>query len=170
MDDVTVEEREVKPISEGKGHDTWEVDVYVYLHSEKDGDFRIESYLQSDTTVPENLQFFNKGHPGFNVKFHLIDETGCGYRFPSPNNRKDGIWSQLGNECPDGPCWEVFDKESIHVFGDGDELIAYNPNVAPALGDFQYRLNVSTDGSEPWLPIDPGGTNHNGLTGATLNH
>jgi hypothetical protein len=162
MNDVTVEELEVRPILQGKGHDTWEVDVYVYLHSE-DGHHTIESYLQSDSRS-ENLQFYNNHHPGFNVKFHLIDETGRGYRFPTSNNRKDGIWSKLGYDCPDSPCWDVFDRESIHVYGDGDELIAFNPNIAPAIGDFQYRLNVSLDGSEPWVAIDPGGTNHNGMT------
>lgn len=165
MNEVTLKDRAKKPKLEGKGHDPWSVDVYVYLQSGTLGDFSIESYLQSNPTS-KNLIFYNRHHPGFIVNFHLIDETNSGYRFPLASNAEDGIWSQMGDQCPtsDNPVWDVFTFESIKVSDQGMTLSAYNPNVAPVLGDFRYTLNVSQGGTAPYLPLDPGGTNQNGST------
>jgi hypothetical protein len=165
MNDVPHKRKE-RPTLEGKGHDSWEVDVYVYLHSERPGDFTIESYLQSDPNTNGKLEFYNRHHPGFSVTFHLIDEMDLGYRFPLPENKKDGLLSQLGSACPsiDNPRWDIFPESSIHILAEGMTLTAFNPNEAPAVGDFQYTLNVSLDGRRPYLPLDPGGTNHNGIT------
>lgn len=165
MSEVNVKERNVSDRGEtARGHDSWEVDVYVYLHSDQAGDFTVESYLQSN---PNNtkLIFYNRYHPGFFVKFHLIDEHNLGYRFPLPSNREDALLSQLGSTCPtiEDPHWDVFDKRSIQVL-DNLTVRAFNPNEDPVLGDFQYTLNVSKDGKPPYLPLDPGGTNNNGMT------
>ena len=171
MDDLNLDERqttegcemEVQSSLERKGHGSWEVDVYVYLHSEKPGDFTVESYLQSDSGS-DNLVFHNRCHPGFYVYFHLIDETGLGYRFPLQSNKDDAIWSQMGSACPTGPVYEVFDNNKTSVKDQGETLKTFNPNEDPVVGVFQYTLNVSKDGKAPYLPLDPGGTNMNGST------
>jgi hypothetical protein len=165
MDDVSTKERTTTRKLTGVGHDAWDVDVYVYLHSETIGDFTVESYLQSDPHSNQ-LIFYNRRHPGFDVNFHLIDETGFGYRFPQPAHREDGIWSQLGTTCPTSaaPVWDVFVRDSIDVRDRGLTVRAHNPNEAPAVGEFRYTLNVSRDGEPPYLPLDPGGTNNNGST------
>jgi hypothetical protein len=141
----------------------WTVDVDVYLHSQTPGEHSVESYLQTDPSN-DDLVFCNSHHPGFYVHFHLYDETGLGYRFPLPANKKDGVWSQLGTSCPSTGIWDVFDGNKTDVKDQGATLIAFNPNPSPAQGQFQYCLNVSIDGNPPYLPIDPGGNNMNGGT------
>nr|NUR37855.1 hypothetical protein [Sphingomonas sp.] len=161
MNDVSVKDRAMRLA--GKGHDAWDVDVFVYLHSEAAGDFSVESYLQSDPTS-DHLVFYNRKHPGFDVTFHLIDETGLGYRFPQSSHREDAIWSQLGTSCPANAIWEVFEKHSIQIGPQGETVSAHNPNEGTPVGAFQYTLNVSRTGNPPYLPLDPGGTNNNGST------
>ena len=150
----------------GDGPNTWEVEVDVTLHSETPGDFTVESYLQS-TPGSHDLVFYNRHHPGFLVTFNLIDETGLGYQFPSPANRKDGVWSQKGDTCPTAaqPCWDIFEKDSIKSKSKGSMLEAFNPNSGDAVGPFKYTLNVSKNGKPPYLPLDPGGNNMNGVSG-----
>jgi hypothetical protein len=167
MSEVNVKERKVREgLQGGKGHDAWQVDVFVYLHSPEPGHFTVESYLQSDPENTEKLVFNNRYHPGFDVTFNLVDETGLNYRFPTPDDRENGIWSLMGTTCPSETDhgWEVFEKNSIHVFGDGMALKAHNPNAGDAVGDFKYTLNVGVEGRKPYLPLDPGGTNNNGMT------
>lgn len=141
----------------------WNVTVDVYLHSEAAGDYTIESYLQSDPAAPNDLVFYNRKHPGFNVTFILHDETGLGYRFPGPPKKDDAIWSQLGPDaCPGSGQWDIFPKSGIKVNGQGDEVTAFNPNPSPAQGAFGYALNVTKDNGAHYLPLDPGGNNQNG--------
>lgn len=144
----------------------WEVVVDVYLHSETPGDFTIQSYLQSKPGSDE-LVFCNNGHPGFNVTFNLHDETGLGYRFPGPPKDQDSLWSVLGaGQCPSSPgAWNIFPANRISVKGGGSAMTAFNPNPAPAQGDFSYTLNVTKDNGAHYLPLDPGGNNQNGNTG-----
>jgi hypothetical protein len=136
--------------------------VDVYLHSETPGDFTVESYLQDPNS--KKLTFWNNGHPGFNVTFNLHDETGLGYRFPGPPHDKNAIWSELGSTgCPSSPgSWAVFPANRISVKGGGDTMTAYNPNPAPAQGDFRYTLNVTKNNGANYLPLDPAGNNQNG--------
>jgi hypothetical protein len=143
----------------------WDVDVDVYLHSETPGDFTIQSYLQS-TPGSTDLNFFNSGHPGFNVSFKLHDETGLGYGFPNGAKSCDAIWSQvMAGGCPASPgAWEVFEKNSIVITNGGSVLKVKNPNPCPAQGHFQYTLNVTKDGGATYLPLDPGGNNQNGTS------
>lgn len=155
--------REAKERSKAAQKRRWNVEVDVYLHSEKPGDFSIESYLQT-TPGRDEIVFCNSHHPGFDVSFNLYDETGLGYQFPSQGNEKDGIWSKLGSTCPLTGCWEVFPARDTKVIKNGTVLVAFNPNPSPAQGPFQYTLNVGIDGDEPYLPIDPGGNNMNGGT------
>jgi hypothetical protein len=161
MNEVPVKDRAMN--LENRGHDAWAVDVFVYLHSQTPGDFTVESYLQSDPGS-SNLVFYNRHHPGFDVTFHLIDETGLGYRFPQASNKQDAIWSQLGNSCPTTPVWEVFDKHGMILGPQGLSITAHNPNEGTAVGEFRYTLNVSQSGNPPYLALDPGGTNNNGST------
>lgn len=160
-DEAKKRRRDAKEKSEFAQRQPWTVDVDVYLHSDTPGDFTIESYLQS-TPGRDELVFCSSKHPGFNVQFHLYDETGLGYQFPSGNHKEDGIWSKLGSSCPLVGHWDVFPKNKTQVKDSGQTLVAFNPNPSPPQGAFQYTLNVSQDGSPPYLPIDPGGLNMNG--------
>jgi hypothetical protein len=140
-----------------------DVHVHVILNSETPGDFRVEpAPLGSIPTGPNGeLIFQNNGHNGLFVHFHLIDNTGLHYRFPRQPNRSDAIWSQLGNgACPNTGIWEVFDPRNISA--DRLELIVFNPNVDPTLGQFGYTLRVTKDDGAHYLPLDPGGDNQNG--------
>ena len=173
MSSIDVEDRQCSEAEERRRHakeksklaqgKAWTVQVDVYLHSETPGDFTIESYLQT-TPGRDELVFYNSRHPGFNVEFHLYDETGLGYQFPSATNKQDGIWSKLGSTCPLVGMWDVFPADKTEVKNSGQTLVAFNPNPSPAQGQFQYTLNVSKDGQAPYLPIDPGGNNMNGGT------
>ena len=157
------EERESKGKGKAMAKGPWDVLVDVYLRSETPGDFTIESYLQS-TPGSDELVFHNRGHPGFNVTFVLHDQTGLGYRFPSPPKDEDSIWSQYGAVgCPGSPgIWDVFDQKRIVVSHGGLQMTAFNPNPKPAKGKFRYTLNVTKDNGANYLPLDPGGDNQNG--------
>ena len=137
----------------------WTVEVDVHLKSDScPPDFTIESFLKEGRG--DRLVFNNAGRPGFNIVFRLHDETGKGYRFPSHQQRKDAVWSQLGaNCCPTSERWEVFEPK--RVFDDEMALTVYNPNPSPAQGDFTYTLRVTADGTN-YLELDPGGLNQNG--------
>ncbi|HZC38270.1 MAG TPA: hypothetical protein VE221_06315 [Sphingomicrobium sp.] len=155
------QESESERRSAGPQTQAWDVDVDVYLYSIDPLQFYVDSYLQSNPGS-DDIVFFNRNHPGFNVRFHLHDETGQGYTFPSPSRREDGLWSLLGTTCPTTAAYEVFEKHSIDVRDQGLMLVAFNPNSGTAVGQFQYTLNVSTTGAAPYCHLDPGGNNMNG--------
>jgi hypothetical protein len=160
MSDVLVKDRPREANSpDGQGSKPWDVDVDVYLYSCSPLDFCIDSYLQSNSGN-EDLYFYNRNHPGFNVRFHLHDETGQNYRFPDPPRRGDALWSKIGTDCPTVATYDIFSQHSISVTDQGATVVAYNPNSEPA--QFQYTLNVSTTGGPPYCAIDPGGNNMNG--------
>lgn len=152
-------------------HDPWDVVVDVFLNAVEPGKkphFDIQTCLpvkspSSDRQPPE-IQFENSGRPGFSIRFRLFDNTnggnGSGYRFPL--RAADGLWSQVGNDCPVGPAYEVFPEEKLDVEEKGMTLLAFNPNPSPAQGQFQYTLNVSVGGNKPFTALDPGGNNMNG--------
>lgn len=140
--------------------DRWVVDVDVYLESIDPLRFIVESYLQQ--AHGGDLVFHNNGHPGFDVAFHLHDDTDDpdGYTFVRP--RQNAIWSQYGESeaaCPTTAIWEVF--RPLRLVDGGMTLVVYNPN--DEIKDFQYTLRV-TNGGEP-VRLDPGGKNMNGVSG-----
>jgi hypothetical protein len=168
MDDVTTrepspgytEENPKAQVQGGQGS-PWDVDVDVYLLSVGPPvSYRIESYLQPQGNG--DLVFLNHGRPGFNVNFHLHDETNSGYKFNGPPNLQQAIWSQLGTSCPTSGVWDVFDPKSVK--DQGMTLVAFNRNPAPAQGIFQYALNVTNNNGASYVSIDPGGNNMNGGT------
>ncbi len=137
----------------------WSVAVDVYLKSDgRSPDFKVESFLQSK--VGGDLVFHNHGRPGFNVIFHLHDQTGSGYRFPDDKDKREAVWSRYGDICPRTEVFDVFTART--VFNDGKTLVAFNENPKPAKGAFKYTLRVTMDGGESYLPLDPGGVNQNG--------
>lgn len=143
------------------------VKVQVILKSEKPIDFTIES-TDLPTDPNGDLMFNNDHHPGFHVEFELIDQTGLKYSFP-PNSKKDSaVWSKLGStNCPTAGVWEVF--KPLHVSPDGAKLTVHNTNEKPVLGRFMYSLQVSKDGGNKLLSLDPGGLNNNGPTSRGLS-
>jgi hypothetical protein len=167
MGDVTTRERDHADLREknmpqgqrGGSGSPWDVEVDVYLESVgPPATYRIESYLQPQGNG--DLVFENHGRPGFNVRFCLHDETGGDYKFPSPPNLRQAIWSQRGTSCPTSAVWDVFDAKQVK--DQGMTLVAYNANPSPAQGIFQYTLNVTNDNGSTYLAIDPGGNNMNG--------
>jgi hypothetical protein len=120
-----------------------------------------------DSTLPiknGNLSFKNNGHPGLIVNFHLHDELNPGYTFPDSAHLRDGVWSELGPNCPTSGIWDVF--QPLSVENDGMTLQAYNENPTQAngkgLGEFHFTLNVTKTGGPPYLALDPGGDDQNG--------
>lgn len=140
------------------GDRKWTVEVDVYLESDDPLDFTVHSCLQQKKGG--NLVFHNNGRPGFNIVFHLFDRTGKGYRFPSPpHHRRNAVWSQLGDDCPEREILEVL--EPLRVINNGKTLVVYNANPEPKQGPFKYTLRVTKDGKD-YLDLDPGGDNQNG--------
>lgn len=161
----------------------WQIQIDVYLDDDSGPkpQFRVKSCLQSykgdcgDTYVV----FENNCRPGFEIVFQLHDLTGKGYTFPK--DADDAIWSRIGTDCPD-EAWtrdkekylenRVFrpirvmqpDQMSLVVMNDNDRKADGNP-----IGKFKYTLNVGKDGAKPYLPLDPGGDDQNGLRSFSLN-
>lgn len=156
--------------------DAWNVVIDVYLNSvgpapDYAADFDVQTCLPMEFVGNDprrHVLFFNDGRPGFNVTFRLFDNTnggqGSGYRFAK--NKDDAVWSQLGEDCPTEPVNQVFQRPVVQ---DATTLVVFNPNQDPWLGEFHYTLNVSIDGDEPYVPLDPGGNNMNGGSGAGNN-
>lgn len=144
----------------------WAVEVDVYLQDDSDPPvFQVVSTLPIDNSNPQDelLIFENKGRPGFEIRFHLYDQTGKGYRFPTTED--DAVWSIIADSgCPMSEAHEVF--EPIRVTEpNGTMLVVRNDNsqqAGGAIGKFRYTLNVSTNGRAPYLPLDPGGVDQNG--------
>lgn len=109
---------------------------------------------------PEShVHFSNCYHPGFHVFFHIKDPHGLGYRFPPNSDKRDAIWSVVGDgACPHSEAWEIF--EPLNVSSDRLTLKTKNPNSAEQ--KFGFTLNVTKTGGPPYEELDPGGTNHNG--------
>lgn len=135
----------------------WDVDVDVHLTKGcPNPKFDIHTNLP---TSNGNIEFNNNHRPGFNVRFHLYDETGSGYVFPPQAKVKEACWSQLGTTCPQAPVWEVFDPRVVES---PTVLRVYNDNPSPPLGEFRYTLRVTTDGGTSYCNLDPGGADQNG--------
>ena len=145
--------------------DPWKVQLDVYLEDDSDPPkFRVESCLPSYEAKPGDkiLEFHNNNRPGFEIHFHLHDLTGKGYKFP--RNEDDAVWSQIGDQCPTTEMHEVFEPKRV-VQPDQTMLVVQNDNDKKSgnpIGRFRYTLNVSTTGSRPYLPLDPGGDDLNG--------
>lgn len=167
MKDMTARHHHQHQTGSAQNNNPWEVQVDVCLISDAPLEYTIQSYLQSNPADPEELVFCNNGHNGFNITFVLHDSTGKGYGFPTGSNKQDAVWSEVGpGLCPGDPgAWNVFDKKTITVGGNGSKLMVHNPNPSPAQGKFSYTLNVTTTGGKPYLALDPGGNNMNGATG-----
>ena len=129
--------------------------------------FRLES---KDLPIgPDGeLYFKNCGHPGFDVHFHLRDPNDLGYKFPSHQNRKDAIWSQVGQgACPKtSAVHEIFDPRKITP----DQMTLVARNVNDKTAAFGYTLWVSKTGNPPYEDLDPGGFNQNGPSQAASNN
>ena len=137
--------------------------VDVILDSDNPVQFRIEPTPPSSLPTGPNgeLIFNNNHHPGFNVHFHLRDINALGYLFPKNSDKKEAVWSELGNGvCPNSAKWEVF--EPNHVSAHRLTLTVRNPNPSPAQGPFGYTLRVTKDNGASYLNLDPGGFNQNG--------
>ena len=96
---------------------------------------------------PEShVHFHNCYHPGFHVHFHLKDPHGLGYLFPPNSDKRDAIWSVVGNgACPHSEAWEIF--EPLNVSSDRKTLKVKNPNATEQ--GFGFTLNVTKTGGRP---------------------
>ena len=147
------------------------VDVDVTLNSVTPLDFSVAPRGNSLPTGPGGeLIFRNAGHRGFEVHFHLQDNTNLGYRFPPHSQKHEAVWSELGTgKCPSSQVREVFHVIRV-VESAGMSLEVLNPNPPipdppnpPAgQGKFGYTLRVTNDGGRTYLCLDPGGDNQNG--------
>jgi hypothetical protein len=134
------------------------VDVHIF-----DGlnglDFDLHSGIASGPKG-RTLTFKNNGHPGFLVVFHIVDDTGRGFRFK--RDPEDALWVRPiivpGDECPQGPCsWGQFEPQS--VTGSRMMLIVRNRNEYTQKFGFTLRVIDADDNEED---LDPIGNNQNG--------
>lgn len=140
-----------------------DVHVDVVLESDNPVRFRIEPSPPNSLPTGANgeLIFSNDHHPGFHIHFNLRDISCLGYLFPTTSDKKEAVWSQLGNgACPKSEMWEVF--KPLHVSPHQLTLTVDNPNGSPAQGPFGYTLRVTKDNGASYLDLDPGGLNQNG--------
>jgi len=143
----------------------WQVQVDVYLDRVHPLKFRVESCLPQQMKKGEKyIQFDNNFRPGFRILFQLHDMTDSGYTFPA--KAEDGVWSRVGDECPDETWasdpdykkYKVFDPE--RVINSQTTLVVRFENKTQ-IGDFRYTINVVNDRGDT-LHLDPGGTGNNG--------
>ena len=145
------------------GPETVDVDVVILtdpIQAPPNG-FQLISGIVSNDNI---LNFRNRGHPGFIVKFNIVDTTGAGFQFlPNP---AQALWVQPlfapAQGCPNAQCsWEQFEAQA--VTGNGQMLIVRNRNEFTQR--FGYVLNVQAPGgAQPGVTqvIDPIGNNQNG--------
>lgn len=159
----SLEEEDQRRLAPGN---PWPVDIDVYLYDDTNPPrFEVVSTLPIDHSDPEDplLIFDNKGRPGFELRFHLYDQTEKGYRFPI--DKDHAVWSIIADKgCPTEEVDQVLKPVRV-TQPNGTTLVVKNDNAekdgAP-IGKFRYTLNVSTTGRAPYLPLDPGGVDQNG--------
>jgi hypothetical protein len=161
----------------------WQIQIDVYLVDDKTDPpkFTIECQLPSyevksdDPRQPPKkyIVFENKHRPGFDILFHLHDETENGYKFP--RRADEAVWSRAGEDCPDEAWSKHKDYDSCRVFDpirvvepDLMTLVVHNENDKKPdgnkIGRFSYTLTVEAviDGQKRVLHLDPGGDDQNG--------
>jgi hypothetical protein len=115
-------------------------------------------------TPQSPLNFRNNGHPGFIVKFDIIDVAGGPVmRFPDDPN--DALWVrpiiEPGNECPVAQCsWSQFEPQT--VTGNNQTLIVRNRNEFTQKFGFILNLEQIPGAGPPFWSVDPIGNNQNG--------
>ncbi len=134
-----------------------QVDVYLEDAASDPAKFRLESCLPMD--LQGVITFHNRGRPGFEILFNLIDETNSGYCFPPNRKRDDALWSRQGPGCPPkdyGQQWDQFEVVRV-VEPDRTTLVVHNKN--DFVTEFGYTLRVTNDGGVTFVDLDPGGLN-----------
>ena len=174
MDDITVGDRQethpekkhnMSKAGAVESRPSWLVEVDVYLE-DADSDppqFRLETCLPMDPEDPDKvITFHNRGRPGFDIKFNLIDETGQGYSFPPQGKRDEALWSRQGPGCPPdnhNQQWDQFTSVRV-IEPDQMTLVVHNKNET--ITEFGYTLRVTKDNGVNYIDLDPGGNNQNG--------
>jgi hypothetical protein len=171
MNDVDLKSRPMKGATELRGQapgKPWEAEVDVYLTSVGPPvAFTIETCLPTDASG--NIIFKNNGRPGFNINFHLYDNTndgqGSGYVFPNPPAppNKTGawaMWSSAGQGCPPQGCGQWSEFTCTATKDQGKTLVVRNTNTSQTT--FGYTLRVTNDNGATFVDLDPGGVNQNG--------
>lgn len=148
------------------------VDINVSLihHPTKPGnvDFDPESSVRVSNSKGgrHKFQFDNRGHPGFTVRFNIVDNQ-FGYRFPDCPD--DALWvcpiDSEDDPCPDREChWPGFHAVSVESDDDGERnrrLVVCNPNRESQLFAFTLRLTRDSD-PKKFILYDPIGDDRNG--------
>ena len=132
--------------------DPWMVQVDVILDPST-RTFKFETDLPKGEK--NKLFFYNEGHPGFVITFHLKDPT-YDYRFPE--DLDEALFSVDEAVCPtEHGQWNQFKAKAIT--DNGRNLVVRNHNKDKV--EFGYTLRVTQDGTEFWN-LDPIGGNENG--------
>ena len=113
----------------------------------------------------DKLTFKNDHHPGFLVRFNIIDSQHTLYKFP--DNPDDAMWVQTidsttPNNCPNTPMyWDGF--KGTRVTNSNMTLDVDNPNTAEQLFAFTLRFTLQPHDTNPHCePFDPIGSDKNG--------
>ena len=111
----------------------------------------------------DKVKFENENHPGFIVRFNIVDTIGSGCKFLP--NLQDAMWVQTINGPPPYPCptapayWPVF--EATGFDNDYETLVVRNFNPPPAQL-FAFTLRFNKPGWPTSIDYDPIGDNKNG--------
>ena len=155
-----------------------DVNIKLIKNLQKPGhvDFAPDSITRTANTKNgrHKFEFKNRGHPGFSVRFNIVDDGGLGYRFPS--DPADAIWvcpiQSEDDPCPSAKCdWPGFVPVKVEPNQNGEAdrtLVVRNYNMAPVngvggLGLFAFTLKMIRDtGPDKLVLYDPIGNNQNG--------
>lgn len=146
-------------------------DVDVDVHIIRDANAKpdgLDYYLDSsELGKGHELTFVNqKGHDGFRVKFHIVDDTGDGWLFM--DKTLDPMWvkpvADRGETCPDDQHKEHPVFKTVSVEDNNRTLVALNTNPKQEL--FKFALMFSrTPHQGPYERMyDPIINNQNGST------
>src|SRR5687768_4288679 len=114
------------------------VNINLRKHASKPGkvDFDPVSPVRGTDTASGKHKFVfrNRWHPGFSVRFDIIDNHGFGYRFPS--DPQSAMWvhtvASENDPCPTTPVhWPGFEAVSVGDNAQGEpnrRLVVQNPN------------------------------------------
>ena len=148
-----------------------DVDIKLIKNLQKPGhvDFNPDSITRTANTKNgrHKFEFKNRWHPGFCVRFNIVDDGDLGYRFPS--DPADAIWvcpiQSEDDPCPSAKCdWPGFVPVTVEPNQNGEAdrtLVVRNENKASALFAFTLKM-IRDTGPDKLVLYDPIGNNQNG--------
>jgi hypothetical protein len=144
-----------------------QVDVNVHIIRDATQPNGVRFSMSSGLGNGDELTFDNKGRPGFDIKFKVVDDTGDGYLFMDfdPPNDKDPMWvkkiQDRGESCPvKGDHWPIFSTTELQ--DSNTVLLVHNKNNSKQLFKFALMFSKTPHQAPYEIMYDPIGSNQNG--------